>query len=84
MAKLFDDIARHKKLLTDSLNGRSSQLLLNRLLARLDDVAMGRTPLEDTLRGIQIALRLFVGEELAATVNKDLRGLPGQREEDNR
>ena len=70
-------IEKLKKIITDRLEGNCSDLLIERMVARLDKVDAQGWDLEVVLNAIRVALLLFVDENMAKELHASLRSEAG-------
>jgi hypothetical protein len=66
-------IPRLKQIIVEQLDGKCSDLLVDKMVARLDKVGDQGWNLEVVLNAIRVALLLFVDEDLAKNLHATLR-----------
>jgi hypothetical protein len=70
-------IPRLKEIIVEQLDGKCSDLLIEKMVARLDKVSDQGWDLEVVLNAIRVALKLFVDESLAKELHASLRAEAG-------
>ena len=81
MVESAEKVEKLKRIMKARLADRASVMLVDRMAEQLDRVIKDSWDLKACLEGIRVALRLFVGEDLAESIHRELMTVAGMMDQ---